>query len=320
MSELPKLTDIHELPLKKLPLAGTIVINGRSGSGKSVATRNLMRHYKDVMDVVVVMCGSKETCEEYREHVPAAYVHYVDKFDKQRVAKLQEWYDTMETFKEQGRDVRMLLIFDDLAFMKGKVSKNETVAKILYNGRHPRILLIWCMQDSLNVGPDLRNQTSLTFSTFDKNPGNRERLFNAFNPCFPNTAAGLRQFEKALRACTQDRGLIVLDNTYNESTDIADNVYFFEPKFPVPPFKMMRNNPGRKYDELKQEYDRGHPQSEAVPTTAPTDTGLQVTKVYNKSKKRRRERESSSSSDDDEERAKRRAKRKRSKQEIVTIR
>jgi hypothetical protein len=207
---------------------------------------------------------------------------------------LRSYYEKMEQMREDGRFVRMMIIFDDLAFMKGKVNNDETVTKILYNGRHPRILFLWAQQYVLNAGPDLRSQNRLTFSTFDKTPKNQYRLFEAFNPCFEESAAGFRDFRKIYRSCTENRGLMVLDNQYNESTEIGDNVYFYRPEFPVPPFKMMKHTDAWKYDKMKQKQEQSY-----VKAAAPVSGAQGLT--VNKRQKKKRKRHDSDSDDSDED-------------------
>jgi hypothetical protein len=313
----PNEANLREIPKSRFPKDGCIIVTGRTGSGKTVAIRNIMHHYRHDMDIVVVMCGSKDTCREYREHIPGAFVHYIGKFDKQAKAMLQSWYDKMEQMREDGQESRMMIIFDDLAFMKNAVNNDDTVVKILYNGRHCGILFVWAQQYILNSGPDLRGQTKLTFATYDKIPGNQHRLFDAFNPCFPDTAGGLRDFVKIFEVCTEDFGLMVLDNQQNRSKKIDDNVFFFNPTFPVPKFKMMRDSPAWKYDKIKREKDKTF-----VKTNAPVggEHGLVVSKLYSKKKRKRDESESDS---DDTSRKKRRSspttKKSKSWPDYVTI-
>jgi hypothetical protein len=304
--------ELLEMPKSILPEDGCIIVTGRTGSGKTVAAQNLMRHYRHKMDIVVVMCGSVDTCKEYCEFVPSAFVHYISKFGKAEKALLQSWYDKMEQLRATGQPVRMMIIFDDLAFMKGSINKDETVTKILYNGRHAGILFIWLQQYVLNSGPDLRNQNKLVLATYDKVPENQERLFSAFNPCFKNNAAGFRDFVVVYEKCTEDFGLMVLNNQQSRSKKIQDNVFYYNPEFPVPKFKMMQKNAlAWEYDEVKKNQEK-----KFVKTSTPVSGthGLVVTKLQTK-KQAKRKRDESDSESDDTPRKKRRSVTKRKRDE-----
>lgn len=292
------------MPKSALPEDGCIIVTGRSGSGKTVCIQNLMRHYRKKMDMVAILCGSKDTCKEYRKYVPGAFVHYISKFGKAERALLQSWYEKMEQLRENDQpNARMMIIFDDLAFMKNSVNKDETVTKMLYNGRHAGILFIWAQQYCLNAGPDLRDQNKLVFATYDKVPENQERIFTAFNPCFKNNAAGFRDFLAVYEMCTEDYGLMVLDNQQSRSKKIEDNVYYFNPKFPVPKFKMLRGSLAWDYDKEKQK--QGEKYNKAV-TPVNTSHGLMVTKLEPKKTKKRK---FDSDSDDDDQRPSKRSRR-----------
>lgn len=259
--EEPSTLRIYEFsPKDQLPEFGAILYTGRSGSGKTVVIEDMMYHYRDKVDQVVVFCGSKDTCRMYEKHVPGAFVYHGFDADK-----LKSIYEEQERRVELGSSVRLLIIMDDLAYLKKAINSDPTLVRILYNGRHAKIMLFLSMQYCKNITPDLRGQAKLIFACNEKNPQNREKLYDAFNPVFRN----FLDFDKCMKTCTMNREVFVLNNQHTNSDDICDNVNYFKAYWKTfkkknkhdedgrgRKFKMAKGS--RMWDYNTRRYDRHH--------------------------------------------------------------
>jgi len=206
-------------PKTQLPEFGVMVFTGRSDSGKTVCIIDIMNYYRDKVDQAVVMCGSKDTCKQYAKRIPNMFVW--NGFFPER---LKAMYEKAERDVEMGKKRTILIVLDDLAYLKTAINKDPTISRILYNGRHARIILIIAMQYCKDIGPDLRQQVRLTFACAEKNPQNRERLYDAFNPIFQN----FPDFDMCMQACTKNYEVFVLNNQHTQSSNICDNVNYYK--------------------------------------------------------------------------------------------
>jgi hypothetical protein len=92
------------------------------------------------------------------------------------------------------------------------------------------------------------------FLSKEKNPKNRERLYENFNPCFSD----FKEFDPVMQACTQNRETFVLDNHSADSDKVEDNCFWFRSKF-VPGGRNFRVNPnGTWWKFHRQKFDPKH--------------------------------------------------------------
>lgn len=233
-------------PELQLPEYGVIVFTGRSGSGKTVCILDILSFYKDRIDQPIVMCGSKDTCKDYAKHIPASFVW--NGFFPDR---LKTMYEKQERNVEMGKDNVLLIILDDLAYLKRSLNKDQTINRILYNGRHAHIIMFIAMQYCKDITPDLRQQVKLIFACSEKNPQNRERLYTAFNPVFRN----FNDFDKCMQACTNNHEVFVLNNQHTSSSAISDNVNYYKAKLNR---KYLVNECGPIWGYHRRKYDKHH--------------------------------------------------------------
>jgi hypothetical protein len=247
--------EVSKLPISRLPRLGILGFIGDTNSGKTVTIFNILRHYKDTAEVVIVMCGSKSTVALYKERIPGSFVHYVARWDKKASSLLSMYFSKMESINEnitdENKKIQMILILDDLSYHKG-IIRDETLIRIAKNGRHSGILCFFAAQYSKDLPPSLRTQMKMVFCNYDKKPKNRRRLYEAFDgACFSNPD----EFDKIFVSCTKKRGeVFVIDNQWSNSTNPCDSVYFYKTKFPVPKYKMLENSAAWRLDEqIKRE-------------------------------------------------------------------
>jgi hypothetical protein len=211
---------------KQLPLHGILLYVGRTKSGKSFLMRDHMYFYRKKIDIVVAMTGSKDTAIELEKHIPALYI-----YDDLDLEKLKSIYDRQEFLKARelrgkGRCPNVLLYLDDLGYKKKNVLSSEIMAKIAFNGRHANILCMIAIQDCKILGPALRQQARQVFVLQEKNPQNRKRVFDSFNPCFER----FEDFDETMKLCTQNYEALVLENQLTNSYAIEDNIFYYKAK------------------------------------------------------------------------------------------
>lgn len=103
-----------------------------------------------------------------------------------------------------------------------------------------------------SLGPQLRQQATFIFATREKNPENRNRLYESFNTVFKSRA----EFEAVFNSCTQNREILVLSNIFNESDNITDNAFWWKAKMRKK-FRVNRKSVAWKLSEAL--YDKNHP-------------------------------------------------------------
>ena len=204
-------------PKTQLPQYGVMCYTGRTGSGKTVLMLDHLYHLRNRLDIVMLFCGSKETTKEYRRHIPGILT-----FDGFFPDVIENVYNWLETQVEFGRRIRVCLIFDDLAYLKGSISNHPIMTRIAYNGRHAGILCMMALQYAKNVSVGFRNQVRFVFSAAENAKSNRERIYEAFNPIF----SSFKDYDKVFTACTENYEAFVASCTYTGSSKVKDNVFY----------------------------------------------------------------------------------------------
>lgn len=137
-----------ELSIRKfnpnmVPDLGVVVFVGRSGSGKTVAIKDILYHKRKRFDRFLVMSGSSDTAAEFGEHIPPICVF--EGFDEERIENI---YKEQEANVARGVCKPILIILDDLMYQSKVIEKSEVMNRIFMNGRHAQILLFISMQVS----------------------------------------------------------------------------------------------------------------------------------------------------------------------------
>lgn len=203
---------------------GVVVFVGRTKSGKSFCMKDQLYYRRKDYDIVIVISGSKETAIEFEKHVPALFI-----YNDLDVEKIKEIYEKQEEavarqMRGYGKAPSVLIVIDDMAYKKKNVYASETFSRIFFNCRHARIALYISVQDCKILTPSLRQQTRFVFLAQEKNPQNRKRIYDSFNPCFKT----FEEFDEVMKMCTQNFEQLVLDNQQTGSYEIGDNVFYYK--------------------------------------------------------------------------------------------
>lgn len=205
-------------PAKQLPRRGVVVFLGATGTGKTALMIDLMYQLRNEFPKAVVICGSKETEQDFARVVPDIFI-----WDKLDVDRLSALYDKQELDVYLHRSQPLLIILDDFMYQSRSLQKAEVINRIFMNGRHANILFFVSMQYCKSLSPTLRQQTRMVFVLSEKNPLNRTRVYDAFNTCFPTRD----EFDALMCRLTVNYQAMVLSNMASTSMEIQDNVYWY---------------------------------------------------------------------------------------------
>lgn len=113
------------------------------------------------------------------------------------------------------------IIVDDLACSQ-EFTKDPQLEELIMNARWLKINILITLQDSLKLHPAIRNNTDWCFFLKDIMPNSRKRLYEQYTGQFPTQ----KQFEKVFERMTENRGVMVLNNT-SLSNEISNNYFFW---------------------------------------------------------------------------------------------
>jgi hypothetical protein len=200
---------------------GAIVgVVGRRGSGKSIIIKDLLYSKRDKLPFGLVMSGTEAGNGFFGNFVPEIFVY--DDFD---TAALEKLLERQKKAAKKGNMKRVFVVLDDLAY-DNTIMKKPVLRFIFMNGRHLNIFLIFSSQYVADLGPPaIRANIDVLFVCREAIQANRWRLYNYFFGCFDT----FEDFNKVLNACTEDYGVLVLDNT-KLSNDVTSCVFWWKAK------------------------------------------------------------------------------------------
>jgi energy-coupling factor transporter ATP-binding protein EcfA2 len=184
---------------------GAIVgVVGRRGSGKSVIIKDLLYYKRHKLPCGLVMSGTEAGNGYFSKFIPDIFVF--DDFDGPALEKLVE---RQKLAAKKGNLGKVFVVLDDLAF-DSSIMKKPVMRFIFMNGRHLNIFLIFSSQYVSDLGPPaIRANIDVLFVCREAIQANRFRLYNMFFGVFES----FEDFNKVLNACTENYGVLVLDNT-----------------------------------------------------------------------------------------------------------
>ena len=184
---------------------GAIVgVVGRRGSGKSVIIKDLLYYKRHVLPCGLVMSGTEAGNGYFSQFIPDIFV-----FDDFNGPALDKLLERQKKAAKKGNMGRVFVVLDDLAF-DSSIMKKPVMRYIFMNGRHLNIFLIFSSQYVADLGPPaIRANIDVLLVCREAIQANRWRLYNMFFGCFES----FEDFNKVLNACTENYGVLVLDNT-----------------------------------------------------------------------------------------------------------
>jgi hypothetical protein len=248
--------DIFQFDMKNLPVFGLTLFIGRSGGGKSSAMIYCAYYKRHEYDLCVVFCKSVDDAINYSKRVPGAFV-----FTVWNPAILRAIINMQNENVEKGILTNVLVIIDDFGFDKN-AAKDPIMDELCAAGRHPRIGIYWAIQDAIQAGKGNRGQARYVICAPEKCPGQRDRIFEYYNPVFENA----RQFRETMGRATRDGRQMVMYMMQGSSDRICDNIFWIKPMYPPnwPKFHI----PSRKRQRHVWRFDEEWQTKPVAPPTA----------------------------------------------------
>ena len=215
---------IKEISLKKFDPSKidperTLVMLAKRGSGKSVLIRDIMYRMRHRIPCGIAFSASEEGNGAYGQMMPKSFIY--DDFDPLVLEKFVNRQKYMIQNKKKNPEA--FCIFDDMTYDAKKFMKDPNLRFIFLNGRHFKITMILSSQYALDLPPAIRGNTDYVFVLRENVVANQEKLYRNYFGIFPT----FQMFQQTLMACTENYGMLVLDNT-SKSNKIEDCVYWYK--------------------------------------------------------------------------------------------
>lgn len=209
-------------PREQLPKHGIIVFTGKTGSGKSVTMEDILYYYSKRVDFCYAFVGSQDTADRLSTHIPGLFV-----FTDWEPDKIQHLYDMNESRIALGeRPLEVVVLIDDFAYKKSAVFKSEIIRRLAYNSRHAHFLTMLSTQYCKDLPSEVRENTALVAVCANKNPNQRERIYEAYNPGFDH----FQDFNQCMLKMTRDYGVMILKNDNSGDYDLKKSVFKYKAK------------------------------------------------------------------------------------------
>jgi len=204
------------------------VFIGRRNTGKSQLVTDILYHQRKI-PVGVVMSGTEESNEHYKEYVPDSFIYgqYEPEVIKKIITNQQKLIKRLsstekENFKDPNNSV--FLLMDDCMF-DNKWTRDKDMRCIFMNGRHYRIFFMLTLQYCMDLPPSLRGQCDYIFILRENIIENKQKLWKHFFGIFPD----FETFNQVLTQCTENYECLVL-NVRSTSNKIEDVVFWYKAK------------------------------------------------------------------------------------------
>tara|TARA_Y100000389_G_C17470948_1_gene530726 strand:- start:4231 stop:4962 length:732 start_codon:yes stop_codon:yes gene_type:complete len=171
----------------------------------------------------IAVSATEEGNGAYGEMMPKSFIY--DDYTPELIEKFVNRQKYMVTNKKKNPEA--FLILDDMMADSKKIMKDTNIRFIYLNGRHFKITMITAAQFSLDSGgPSIRANIDYVFLLRENVVANQEKLYKHFFGIFPT----FNMFQQTLMACTENYGMLVLDNT-SRSNKIEDCVFWYRAEF-----------------------------------------------------------------------------------------
>ena len=226
------------------------VFIGRRGTGKSQLVTDILYHLRKI-PMGVVMSGTEESNEHYKEYVPDSYIYgqYEPDVIEKIITHQQVVIKKCKTPEEkENTDNSVFMLLDDCMF-DNKWTRDKNMRCIFMNGRHYRIFFMLTLQYCMDLPPSLRGQIDYVFILRDNILENKQKLYKHFFGIFPN----FDSFNEVLTQCTENYECLVLNNR-TTSNKIEDVVFWYKAKLGRK-FKMGSPN---LWEHHRRNYNKNH--------------------------------------------------------------
>lgn len=221
---------IKKFPIHLMKNDRTILVLGKRGSGKTTLVKDIVFNLRKKLDTGFVITPTIDTQIEFEDCFPKSHI-----YDEYNIETVRNIVDSAESLKAQNIERHILLIVDDCMY-DNSVMKTVEMRKIHMNGRHFNITLINSVQYLMDIGPAIRGQIDYVFCLKEGTKSTREKLYKYFFGIFQKFS----EFEMAMDKCTENHGVLVLDNTAT-SNNIADCIFYYRANNKISKFRVGRS-------------------------------------------------------------------------------
>lgn len=217
---------IEAFSMKSMVSSPSICMIAKRGSGKSIVTQDILRHFTHYPGGIIISQTDKMS-KFYGKFFPETFIYY--KYTTQILEKIlarqRIMVDKARKYYTKGKkcDPRIFLVMDDCLSSKGSWMKDETIAEIFYNGRHYGIMYILTMQFPLGIKPEFRSNFDYIFLLAEDFISNQKRLFDHYAGMFPD----FKTFRDVFKELTKNYGCMVIVNRGAGAT-IFEKIYWYK--------------------------------------------------------------------------------------------
>lgn len=218
---------LQEFTLDRITPDSAITLFGKRHTGKSVGAKNILYHFRQHIDNILVMSGTEKVNDFYGEFVLPQYIY--DCYDGDLLFRLRQRQQLMRQLVKAGaapREETVAVVLDDL-IGDPKVRNDEQLTNAFIMGRHYKIFLVMTSHWARGIRPTMRSNTDVVF-VFAMHSGlQREALWEDYGSLLP-----AQVFYRILDDSTEDFGCLVMDMRTNSNNPLE---VFYKYKFPFPP-------------------------------------------------------------------------------------
>ena len=222
---------------------------GKRNTGKSCLVTDILYHKRKI-PMGVVMSGTEESNEHYKEFVPDSFIYgdYEPDVVERVINRQREVVKKAKGDEKNSVENNVFMLLDDCMY-DNKWTRDKNIRGIFMNGRHWKILFMITMQYCMDLPPSLRANIDYVFILRENIIQNREKLYKHFFGIFPT----FDSFNEVMNQCTENYECLVLDNT-SKSNKIEDVVFWYKAKIG----RKFRMGSPALWDHHKRNYNPKH--------------------------------------------------------------
>lgn len=147
--------DNNRIVLNKFPTQ--ILVCGPTEAGKTNAVKQIVKSIAHKFHYIIVFCPTARLNRDY-DFLPKSYICDYSRELLEAIIEKQNQY------KEKGKDIHCLLIFDDIVG-RVKTHNNELFDQLATSSRHSNISLIYITQQVTKISTTIRNNVQTVLAT-----------------------------------------------------------------------------------------------------------------------------------------------------------
>jgi len=176
---------------KNISLNSKILFIGKSKSGKSWVMKDIMYNLRHKLAHGIAMCPTDTLNRFYPQFVPSIFTYenvdlvVIKKFLSYQIALKKINIDRIKHHKKL-KPYHGYIIMDDCFSSVLDWKNSKEIKRILYEGRHYKLLYLLSMQYSLGIPPEYRSNFDYIILMSDNIEKNKKRLYEHYAGIFPN--------------------------------------------------------------------------------------------------------------------------------------